>query len=144
MEPIFYREIKWGVSGLVKLIGNMHAALIKRDPKTYRHMYLWIQVHLKREFDRISKDSTSEMLTKTEDIDSTLSLIERQIVQIFGVAESLRAGEIQPGLQYHLGARTDLIAKKAEKLRILISEKASESPEKLSPNSQATQQPKLD
>ena len=71
-------------------------------------------------------------------------IIERQIVQIFGVAESLRAGEIQPGLQYHLGARTDLIAKKAEKLRILISEKASESPEKLSPNSQATQQPKLD
>ena len=107
----------------------MHAALRKRDPKTYRHMYIWIQIYLKREFDRISEDSTAEVLTRTEDIDSTLKMVDTQIKHIFSVAEKMKAGEIQPNKQYQIANRANLIIERTEKLRVLIDEKASESPD---------------
>ena len=138
MQATFYREIKLGVDGLVRLIGNMHAALRKRDPQTYRHMYIWIQIYLKREFDRVSEKSTPEKLTRTEDIDSTLKLVDKQIAQIFGVAEDMKAGEIEPNKQYQFAIRANRIIEKTEKLRALIEEKASESPESTPPNETET------
>ena len=108
MEITFYEDIKWGVSGLQKVIGNMHAALIKRDPKTYRHNHVWIQVQLKREFDRLSKNYSPENMTRTEDLERTLSYIDKQAVAIFKVAHKCRVGEIQID-------RLDALIKKASK-----------------------------
>ena len=86
----------------------MHAALIKRDPKTYRHNHVWIQVQLKREFDRLSKNYSPENMTRTEDLERTLSYIDKQAVAIFKVAHKCRVGEIQID-------RLDALIKKASK-----------------------------
>ena len=138
MQATFHREIKLGVDGLVKLIGNMHVALKKRDPPTYRHMYIWLQILLKREFDRISDKLTPEKLTRTEDIDSTLKLVDKQITQIFEVAERMEVGEIEPSKQYEFAKRVNRIVDKTENLREMIEEKASEDPASTPPSETGT------
>ena len=138
MQATFYREIKLGVDGLVKLIGNMHVALKKRDPPTYRHMYIWLQILLKREFDRINERLTPDKLTRTEDIDSTLKLVDKQITQIFDVAERMVVGEIEPSKQYEFASRVNRIIDKTENLREMIEEKASEDPASTPPSETET------
>ena len=47
LEIIIHDEIKLGVAGLSRLVGNLHAGLFKRDPKNFCHNYIWIQIQLK-------------------------------------------------------------------------------------------------
>ena len=131
---MLYDDIKLGVSGLTRLVGNMHAGLIKRDPKEFRHTYIWIQIQLKREFDRLSTDYTPDKLMRTEDIEHTISFVERQAIKC-------KMGEIPPNKLDKLRVRTGFLVQKTKKLNALLEDLASNSPRKSTNWEAGLQQP---
>ena len=116
LEIITHEEIKLAVTGLSRLVGNMHAGLYKRDPKDFRHNHVWIQIQLKREFDRICTEYSPERLTKAEDIGHTVNFVTKQIMDMFAKACKLLKKEIPRGELDSLKVKTGYMVKKAQKL----------------------------
>ena len=107
-----------------------HAGLYKRDPEDFRHNYIWIQIQLKREFDRISTEYSPDKLTKTEDIEHTISFVTRQIMDMFAMAIKLEKGEIPNNKLENLRVKTKFMALKSQKLNKVLKDLASNSPKR--------------
>ena len=130
LEIIIHDEIKLGIAGLSRLVGNLHAGLYKRDPKDFRHNYIWIQIQLKREFDRISTEYSPDKLTKTEDIEHTISFVTKQILDMFAMAIKLEKREIPNNKLENLRVKTKFMALKSQKLNKVLEDLASNSPKR--------------
>ena len=66
----------------------MHAGLYKRDPIDFKHNYIWIQVQLRREFDRITTEYPPDK-RREEEIEDTIAFVTKQILDMFTMANSL-------------------------------------------------------
>ena len=64
--------------------------------------------------------------------------MDKQITQIFDVAERMEVGEIEPSKQYEFASRVNRIIDKTENLREMIEEKASEDPASTPPSETGT------
>ena len=128
LEIITHEEIKLAVAGLSRLVGNLHAGLYKRDPKDFRHNHVWIQIQLKREFDRISTDYSPERLTRAEDIGHTVNFVTKQIMDMFAKACKLEKKEIPRGELDSLKVKTGYMVKKSQKLYSVLEVLSSNGP----------------
>ena len=107
---------------------NLHAGLYKRDPKDFRHNYIWIQIQLKREFDRISTEYSPDKLTKTEDIEHTISFVTKQILDMFAMAIKLDKKDVLHKQLENLRVKTKFMALKTQKLYKVFEDLTSDTP----------------
>ena len=68
------------VGAINKLLKNLTSATKKRDPHTFRSRLSLIQEMIIRELDRTKVSSTT--LTKTEDIQTTLTMVKDQLAEL--------------------------------------------------------------
>ena len=80
MEFIWTNEVQLLADALCKGVTNLSSITRKRDPINFRTQLTTITSLLKREFDRVNFHAT--YFTTTEDIISTLSLIEKQFKEL--------------------------------------------------------------
>ena len=75
-------------------------------------------------------DYTPDKLMRTEDIEHTVSFVERQIMDMFNMAIKCKMGEIPPNKLYKLRVQTGFLVQKTQKLNALLEDLASNSPRK--------------
>ena len=80
MEVIFTSEVTLTKDALCKGVGNLSSITRKRDPPTFRSQLNTIISLLRREFDRVGFPAT--YFTTTEDINATLTLVEKQLKEL--------------------------------------------------------------
>jgi hypothetical protein len=80
MEPILTSEVQKLTDALCKGVTNLSSITRKRDPPTFRTQLSTITNLLKREFDRVQFHY--KYFTTTEDIISTLSMVEKQLKEL--------------------------------------------------------------
>ena len=80
IEVITYDEMSLVVGAINKMLKNLTSATKKRDSNTFRSQLPLIQKMITRELDRIMVSAT--MLTKTEDIQTTLTMIKDQLSEL--------------------------------------------------------------
>ena len=86
-------------------------------------------------------DYTPDKLMRTEDIEHTVSFVERQIMDMFNMAIKCKMGEIPPNKLYKLRVQTGFLVQKTQKLNALLEDLASNSPRKTTNWETGTQQP---
>ena len=67
-------------NAVCKMLRNLTSATKKRDPPTFRTRYEIIRLLISTEFDRLRYKP--HMLTKNEDITSTLNLVEQELMDL--------------------------------------------------------------
>ena len=80
MEPILTSEVQKLTDALCKGVTNLSSITRKRDPPAFRTQLSTITNLLKREFDRVQFHY--KYFTTTEDIISTLSMVEKQLKEL--------------------------------------------------------------
>ena len=80
MEPILTSEVQLLADALCKGVTNLSSITRKKDPPTFRTQLSTITSLLKREFDRVQFHY--KYFTTTEDIISTLSMVEKQLKEL--------------------------------------------------------------
>ena len=80
LEVITVEEMTLASNAVCNMMRNLTSATKKRDPPTFRTRYEIITFLISREFDRLS--FTPNMLTKNQDITSTLNLVEQELVDL--------------------------------------------------------------
>ena len=90
--------------------------LYKRDPKDFRYNYIWIQIQLKREFDRISTEYSPDKRTKSEEIEDTIAFVTKQILDMFAMANSLDKKDVPQKQLEKLRVETKFMMLKTQKL----------------------------
>ena len=130
LEIITNEEITLAIKGLSRIVGNLHAGLYKRDPIDFKHNYIWIQVQLRREFDRISTEYSPDKRTKSEEIEDTITFVTKQILDMFAMAIKLDKKDILHKQLENLRVKTKFMALKTQKLYKVFEDLTSDNPKK--------------
>ena len=125
IEVITYDEMSLVVGAINKMLKNLTSATKKRDSNTFRSQLPLIQKMITRELDRIMVSAT--MLTKTEDIQTTLTMIKDQLSEL-KKSDSLGNQEFMSNAQQESIRKTH---KKIKKLLRSIKRKIIGKQEKL-------------
>ena len=96
-------------------MGNLHAGLYKRDPIDFKHNYIWIQVQLRREFDRITTEYSPNK-QREEEIEDTIAFVTKQILDMFTMAGGLNRKDVPQKQLEKLRVETKFMMLKTQKL----------------------------
>ena len=126
LEIITNEEITLAIKGLSRIVGNLHAGLYKRDPIDFKHNYIWIQVQLRREFDRITTEYSPDKQRKEEEIEDTIAFVTKQILDMFSMAGTLNKEDVPKNLLEKLKVETKFMMLKTQKLFKVFEELTKE------------------
>ena len=126
LEIITNEEITLAIKGLSRIVGNLHAGLYKRDPIDFKHNYIWIQVQLRREFDRITTEYSPDKQRKEEEIEDTIAFVTKQILDMFTMAGTLNKEDVPKNLLEKLKVETKFMMLKTQKLFKVFEELTKE------------------